>query len=313
MGNGGSESAVEFSAVISCYREEQSLREFHRRLSDTLAALGRSFEIVYVNDGSRDGTLAVLREIYEADANVGVLIDLLRNFGSAAAVAAGCAAARGRHFIFLDSDLQLDPEDLPSLIREFDRSVDLVNGVRQSRRDTLARTIASRLFNRILLWFSGAQLQDPFCTFKVARGELVRGLEPGPYRVMNPVQLAAAAGACADVPVAHHPRPYGHSNWKVSGLVALGLDTILGLARYPFQVFLLLGTVAGALGLALSLFLRYASPWPGWGAMLLIILSGINVGALFLVSEYLVRLHRAQQGPPRYIVRSVWSRPAKMS
>lgn len=311
MAGDEAEYEVEFSAIISCYREERTIREFHRRLSGALAGLGRSFEIVYVNDGSRDGTLSILREIYAEDRGVGVLIDLMRNSGSAAAVAAGCAAARGRHFIFLDSDLQLDPEDLPGLIREFDRPVDLVNGVRHERRDTWGRTMASRAFNATLRWFSGSPLLDPFCTFKVARGALVRGLAPGPHRVMNPVHLAAAARDCANVPVAHHGRPHGHSNWTLAGLLALALHTVLGSARHPFQIIALIGLAAAAaalIGTAAAELVEARTLASAIAWMLGLALLALDLCSLYLLGEYLRRVRRAAQGPPRYIVRASWQR-----
>lgn len=312
-GGHGGDREIEFSAVITCYREEQTIREFHRRLSTTLREIGRPFEIVYVNDGSVDRTLPLLLEIFAEDPCVGAVLDLCRNSGSPAAVAAGCTAARGRNFIFLDSDLQLEPEDLPRLVREFDRPVDLVNGVRRSRRDSWQRAAASKAFNLALRWVSGVRLLDMFCTFKVARGELVRGLAPGPANVMNPVHLAAAARDWADVPVAHHARPHGSSNWRLAGLLALAVDTVLGSVRYPFQIVGLLGFVFAAVALfGAGLFTLVGSPASlgGWGWMLVLFALALNLLALFLIGEYLVRLHRAALGPPRYIVRALWRREA---
>jgi undecaprenyl-phosphate 4-deoxy-4-formamido-L-arabinose transferase len=303
------EYAVEFSAVISCYREERTIREFHRRLRHTLADLGRSFEIVYVNDGSRDGTLSILREIYAEDPSVSTVIDLFDNSGAPAAVAAGCVAARGRHFIFLDSDLQLDPEELPKLVREFDRPVDFVNGVRRERRDRATRATVSRGFNAALRWLSGAQLQDLFCTFKVVRGELVRGLGLGPYRGLYPVQLAIAARDCAEVEVEHHPRPEGSSNWRLAALFGLALDTVLGSTRYPFQVVGWLGLAFAAAGLlAVAVASLFGAGLPSLGWMIVVLALTVNLGAVVLVAEYLVRLHGVLLGSPRYIVRSCWQR-----
>jgi len=222
---------VEFSAVITCYQEADSIREFHGRLRGTLERLGRSFEIVYVNDGSTDATLQVLWEIYASDPGVESLIDLAGNYGPAAAVAAGCVAARGRHFIFLDSDLQLDPEELPLLMGEFDKGVDLVNGVRHRRRDHWLRRNVSRMFNACLRWISGARVADLGCTFKVVRGTLIRSLVTGPQQALNPVHLAATARSCSDVPVSHHPRRYGTSGWSLSMLLTFAAGTIVGLYR----------------------------------------------------------------------------------
>ena len=288
------------------------MREFHARLRRVLGTLGRPFEIVYVNDGSTDGTLDTLLAIYEEDPSVGVVVDLFRNSGSPAAVAAGCVAARGRHFIFIDSDLQLDPEDLPRLVREFDEGVDLVNGVRRERRDSWARRAASKVFNVSLRRMSGARALDLGCTFKVVRGELVRGLAPGPSRVLNPVFLAAAARDCANVPVAHHPRRYGSSGWTLSAFLALTADTVLGLSRLLFQVLSLLNVVvaSGALvGLAARL-LTARVPVVTTRTLAVVVVLGMSAifGVVCVVGEYVLRARRAVDGPPRYIVRSVLRR-----
>jgi undecaprenyl-phosphate 4-deoxy-4-formamido-L-arabinose transferase len=310
------EYPVEFSAVISCYLEQASMREFHARLRHALAGLGRSFEIVYVNDGSTDGTLEVLHAIYEEDPSVGMVIDLFRNSGSAAAVAAGCSAARGRHFIFMDSDLQLDPEDLPRLVEAFDRGVDLVNGYRRGRRDPWLRRAASRIVNFALRRMSGAQVVDLGCTFKVAHGRLIRGLAPGPYRVLNPIHLAAAARDCANVPVAHHPRPYGSSGWTLSAFLVLTMDTLLGLSRHPFQLLSLVNALAASavvLRIVVAMFTsRTVLPAVTNGLLLSVGLLTLATifGVVCLVGEYVLRTHRSVDGPPRYVIRSVWSRPA---
>jgi undecaprenyl-phosphate 4-deoxy-4-formamido-L-arabinose transferase len=311
------ELPIEFSVVITCYFEERSLREFHERLARALDGLGRSFEIVYVNDGSTDGTFPILREIFAEDPRVGVLIDLFKNSGSAAAVAAGCAAARGRHFIFLDSDLQLDPEELPDLVKEFDRGADLVNGVRRQRRDSWPRAAASKLFNATLRRISGSQVLDLGCTFKVAHGELVRSLAPGPRRVLNPVHLAAAARDCANVPVTHHARPYGASGWGFSSLLGLTVDTLLGLSHRPFEILSVINLVVASvvvLRIAAGVFSEGAIFPPITHGLLLnvIVLSlATTVAIVCLVGEYVLRLHRSLEGPPCYIVRSLWSRPTE--
>lgn len=305
---------VEFSAVVTCYREEQSIQEFHRRLRKALDGLGRSFEIIYVNDGSTDATLQMLLAIYAEDPRVGVVIDLFKNSGSAAAVAAGCAAARGRHFIFMDSDLQLDPEDLPRLVAEFDKGADLVNGVRHERQDPWRRKAASRMVNVALRWLSGVQVLDLGCTYKVAQGDLVRGFTPGPYRVLNPVHLAAAARDCANIAVAHHPRRYGSSGWSFAGLVALTADTVLGLSQHPFEILSLINLAVASLivvRLLVSLFTTQVFLLTVTNGLLLnvAVLSLATIVALVcLVGEYVLRMHRSIEGPPRYIIRSQWRR-----
>jgi hypothetical protein len=218
----------------------------------------------------------------------------------------------------MDSDLQLDPEELPLLVREFDQGIDLVNGVRRERRDTWLRAAGSRVFNATLRRISGSQVLDLGCTFKVAHGELVRSLALGPHRVLNPVHLAAAARDCANVPVAHHARRYGSSGWSLTGLLSLTVDTLLGLSHRPFEILSVVNLVVASL-----VVLRIAAGIFTDGAILpggvthglllnVVVLSlAITVAIVCLVGEYVLRVHRSIEGPPRYIIRSIWSRPLR--
>lgn len=277
-------------------------------------ATGRSFEIIYVNDGSPDGTLAVLNEIFDRDTRVGVLLDLMKNSGSAAAVSAGCAAARGQHFIFMDSDLQLDPEDLPKLLAAFDEGADLANGVRAERNDPLLRRAASKVVNFALRKAYGVAAIDLGCTFKVARGELLRGLGFGPRKALNPTHLAAAAGRCANVDVTHHARRFGGSGWGYWRLISLTVDTLLGLSRGPFELLSMANLMLASL-----VFLRLVVALFNSGSLLSEVTHGLLlsialmsltllVGIGCLVGAYVIRIHRSIEGPPLYIVRRSWKR-----
>lgn len=301
----------ELSVVVTCFVEEPTIDEFHARLSRTLDALGRSCEIVFVNDGSTDDTLARLEAIFERDPRVSVLIDLMRNAGQGAAITAGCAHARGRRIVLLDSDLQLDPEDLPRLVAEADRGADVVSGVRVDRQDPLGRRMASWLANIILRRVSRSELRDFGCTFKVLDARLVRAFEPGPFRPLRPPYLVAQARTCADVPVAHHPRRHGRSGWTFARLFEYAMDAVVGLSQRPFQI------LAGiCFATALLFVLRIlVSPFLPRGilpevtnglilnAMVFSLL--IVVGVVCAVGEYVIRNYRALYAEPAYVVRSV--------
>src|SRR5581483_7785681 len=172
-------SRPQLSVIITCYYEEKSIDEFYGRLRKTLEGTRRSFEIVMVNDGSTDGTIARLKAIHARDAGVTV-VDLLRNSGQVCAMAAGVAHATGEDFVFMDSDLQLDPEELPLLLAEFDKDADLVSGARKDRRDPIHRRVFSYFGNLILRRMTRAPFSDFGCTFKVYRGALIRGAQLGP-------------------------------------------------------------------------------------------------------------------------------------
>ena len=138
------DKAPDYSVIITCYYEEQSIEEFHANLSETLENLGRSYEVIFVNDGSTDKTFENLKSIYDKDPNVSVIADLFRNVGQPGAITAGINLAKGTHFVLMDSDLQLDPKDLPSLINEFESGADVISGCRKWPRRQASRSFFQR-------------------------------------------------------------------------------------------------------------------------------------------------------------------------
>jgi undecaprenyl-phosphate 4-deoxy-4-formamido-L-arabinose transferase len=304
----------ELSVVVSCFFEEESIDEFHRRLAATLDATGRSHEIVYVNDGSRDRTLERLHALFEGDPRVEAVVDLYRNSGQAAAVTAGCAHARGRRLVFLDSDLQLDPEDLPRLLALADEGHDVVFGYREARRDALPRRVASWLVNLALRRVAKTEVRDFGCNFRVLDAELVRAFGFGPFKIVRLASLVAAAGSCAETPVRHHPRRYGRSGWSAGQLLSYWIDNALLLSRRPFQLLSLLCFAVGLL-LVLRVLLGLVLPMPVLsevtnGLILnalvfsLLVVVGVSAG----IGEYVIRSFLMLQGSPAYVVRSVRTR-----
>lgn len=303
--------APEFSAIVTCYFEEQSIDEFHERLSGALRASGRSFEIVLVNDGSTDGTLERLHAIFERDEHVAAVVDLVRNSGQAAAVTAGCEQARGEKFVFMDSDLQLDPEELPRFVAESDKGMDVVNGYRTTREDPLHRRFASWLANGLAQWLSRSPVRDLGCTYKIVDGRIVRAFQPGPFKPLHAPSLVAAGGRVAEVPVTHHPRRYGRSGWTLRKLLAFNVHTLVDLSERPFQV---LSLVCFAASLLLALRVVASAVFPGSvlseisnGLILNAVALGllITVGVLAVLGEYVVRSYARLRGSPAYIVRTL--------
>ncbi len=300
---------IEFSVIISCYFEEQTIDEFFGRLQRTMEGLGRTFEIILTNDGSTDATIGKLRQIFVKNDCVTIVNDMMRNFGQAAGITAGIAAASGKHFVFIDSDLQLDPEELPALLTEFDRGADVVSGVRTKRRDPLVRRLVSRVANRIMRKASGTILTDFGCTFKVFDGRLIRAFELGPQRVFNPVEIIALARTCREVPVSHHPRRVGESGWTMRKLLDFNMEHVVNLSTRPFQYVGLAALVLAGLFVArviLGLFapfsiLRVASN--GLVLNVMVILFLIETSILCMIGEFVFRSFRALQGPPKYVLR----------
>lgn len=298
------------TAVVTCYFEERSIDEFYGRLRAALERTGRSFELVMVNDGSTDGTLDKLRAIHARDPGVTV-VDLFKNAGQTCAMAAGVERGRGENFLFIDSDLQLEPEDLPSLLVEFERGFDVVSGARRDRKDPLARRLPSWLANVIMRRMTGAPFTDFGCTFKLYRGALLRAFDLGPRRPMS-LYVLRSAGRVKEVPVTHHPRRYGRSGWTFIKLFRFNLDNTIGASEGLFQQLSLLAGLVALLTLAR---IAYAFVAPG-SVLLQPPTTGLLLNAMLLstagllavvafVGELVVRLHKAEHAGPLYIVREV--------
>lgn len=212
--------------VICCYFEEQSLPEFYGRLKASLEGLGRSYEIVLVNDGSTDGTFQRMRGYFETDTSVRAAIDFFRNSGHAAAITAGLCECSGKNLVLIDSDLQLDPEDLTHLVSTFDQGFDVVSGKRLQRNDALWRRWGSVVHNMLVRHKTGLPFTDFGCTFKIINADLVRAFGYGPFNPVRQVATLCQASRVCEVPVAHHPRKYGRSGWtliKFAGYININL------------------------------------------------------------------------------------------
>jgi glycosyltransferase involved in cell wall biosynthesis len=311
-GDGGS---CELSVIITCYFEERSIEEFYDRLSNTLRSTGRSYEIVFVNDGSTDGTFARLKAIFEKDPNVTTVIDLYRNAGQLGAMTAGIVNARGRNFVFMDSDLQLNPEDLPLLLGEFDKGADIVSGCRKHRKGSPLRTIPSKLANLITRKVSGHDITDFGCTFKIYGGRLIRAFEFGPFKVFQPAYVYAKAGTVREVGVEHKERKYGKSGWTFKKLLSFFMDNFVGMSQRPFQLLSLLCFIATAV-----FFVRIVSAWLVPFSILPEITSGlilnvivfhllVTIAILSAVGEYVIRNFTSLRAYPIYVIKERLQKP----
>jgi len=297
------------SIIITCYFEENSIDEFYNRLSGAARKLGVSYEIVFVNDGSTDKTFERLHSIYDKDPQVTTIVDLFRNTGQLGAMTAGIVHARGSHFAFMDSDLQLNPEELPLLFQEFEKGIDIVSGVRKTRRDHITRRIMSKAANLVMRKVSGHAISDFGCTFKVYDGRLIRAFEFGPLKRFQTAYVYSRAQKTKEVPVTHKPRKYGTSGWTFRSLSSFMMDNVVGMSRRPFQMLSALCFTAAGL-----FFVRTALAWlvplsilpeitPGLIMNVIVIQFVITLGVLAAIGEYVIRNFTAMQAYPAYIVR----------
>ncbi len=305
------EPEVELSILISCYFEEQTVDEFHARLSAVLESLGRSYEIIFVNDGSSDDTFGHLEAIYEKDPKVTAIVDLMKNAGQANAKTPGVMLARGRGVVLIDSDLQLDPEDLPKLVEKWDEGYDLVSGYRAKRHDSLMRRLPSKLANVIMRRASESEIRDFGCTYKIYDARLVNAFEFSPFKPWRPVPVISMAQRIAEVPVAHHKRKYGKSGWTFSKLFSYNMENLVNLSDRPFQMIgfaLLFLSFIGGLRLAAEGFLDIRIlPRVTSGLLLNVVVMGllITVGVLAIVGEFVIRNFLLLQRKPAFAVRTL--------
>ncbi len=303
-----------FSAIITCYFEEKSIIEFHAKLSKALNSLDKSYEIIFVNDGSTDGTFELLKEIFNRDKKVTSVINFFKNSGQGAAITAGINHAKGKHFILMDSDLQLAPEELPLLVNEFEKGCDIVSGYRKDRKDSFFRIVPSVLANYIMRKVSKSDLKDFGCTFKIYHGELIRAFNLGPLKLFNPVYIIEQAQKCREVPVSHFPRKYGKSGWTFNKLTEYNMENFMGMFSKAFQV-IGFWSILIALLLVLRTIVDYfysfkilSKIYNGLLLIAIMLSMFITLKMLCLIGEYVVRIFSVAQKNPKYIIKEILER-----
>ena len=251
---------VELSIVIPALNEREALPELLAEIGRACGSLGVNWEAIVVDDGSIDGTIEVVESLAVERPEVRG-IRLRRNFGKAAALAAGFEHSRGRAIVTIDGDGQDDPADIPALLSELDKGIDLVSGWKRHRQDSFGRRLASRIYNRVTAWLTGVSMHDMNCGFKAYHGECAHSLDPyGELHRYMPVLAAQQGWRVAELPVNHRPRRHGRSRFGTERYMrgALDLLTVVFLGRYqyrPLHLFGGVGIVVTALGLAISAYL----------------------------------------------------------
>ena len=315
-----SADAPDISVFLPVLNEEPNLRPLHEKLDRALAQLGRSAEIIYVDDGSTDGSLAVLREIAAQDSRVRV-IALRRNYGQTPAMAAGIDAARGEVLIPMDADLQNDPADIVRLLEKIDEGYDVVSGWRKNRQDKLfTRKIPSMLANRMISWIGGVPLHDYGCSLKAYRRESLADVHLyGEMHRFIPIYASWSGARVTEIPVEHHARTMGQSKYGLSRTIKVIFDlmTIKFMASYqtkPLYVFGwagLLTLVVSFLCAVFAFLMKYAS-WPHHAdfiqtplpvlTMVMLVL-GIQFFLMGLLAEMQVRTYHESQAKSVYAVK----------
>lgn len=306
------------SITIPIYNEVDNLQLLHDRLLAALEPLGRPFEIILVNDGSKDGSEAKLDELAQRDARVKV-VHFRRNFGQTAAMMAGIHYATGEIIIPMDGDLQNDPADIGKLLAKLEEGYDVVSGWRQDRKDhALRRNLPSRVANWLISRISGVQLHDYGCSLKAYRKDVLKGVKLyGEMHRFIPIYATWEGGRVAEVPVTHHPRIHGESKYGVDRVLKVVLDLMVVqfLARYanrPIYVFggfglasITVSILAGVWAVYLKYFENTSfiqTPLPLLVVMLFVT-GGMSI-LMGLLAEIIMRTYYESQGKAVYLVKS---------
>jgi glycosyltransferase involved in cell wall biosynthesis len=314
-------SEIRYSIVVPLYNEQDNVLPLYSRIVEAMAGVGGTYEIVFVDDGSRDNTFKILSEICAADPGVTV-VRLRKNFGQTAGLKAGFDFARGDVIISMDGDLQHDPAEIPAFIAKIDQGYDIVSGWRLQRRDAwLTRQLPSRTANWLMARLCGLELHDFGTTFKAYRREIIKDLPLyGELHRFIPALASWSGATIAEIPIKNLSRKSGKSNYGLSRTLTVALDLIcvkflLDYSTKPLQLFGswgLLSTGAGGLAALFLLFRKFVSNvdvmtehGPLLFAAVLLIVCGIQLISLGLVGEVLARTYYESQRKPIYSVREV--------
>ncbi len=318
-----SEESVAYSIVVPFYNEQESIPALYVKITEVMDAVGESYEMVFVDDGSRDDTYKVLQEIYEHDPRVN-LVRLRRNFGQTAALKAGFDFARGEIIISMDGDLQHDPAEIPLFLDKMKEGYDIASGWRVERHDPwLTRQLPSRVANRVMAWLSGLDLHDFGTTFKAYRREVLAEIQLyGELHRFIPALASWSGARIAEVPIKNVPRQNGKSNYGLGRTTRVLLDLLsvkflLDYSTKPLQFFGLFGLLGMSAGLGISLVLLFKklllheAIMVQHGPLLLLgialIVSGIQFLSMGLLGEMLARTYYESQNKRIYSVREVKS------
>lgn len=309
---------MDISLVIPVYNEAESLAALHTAIHEALKDIQKTWEIIFVDDGSTDTSLEVLKALAERDpAHVRVVV-LRRNFGQTAAIAAGIDNCTGEIIVLLDADLQNDPADIPMMLKKLNEGYDVVSGWRFNRQDTfITRTLPSRLANGLISWVTGVHLHDYGCTLKVYRREVLTGFRLyGEMHRFIPVYAHSVGAKILEVKVHHHPRKYGHTKYGLERTIKVLLDlfTVKFLVTYAKKpIYLFGGTgillILSSGTLMLYLFIRRALEHisvlgsPLFQLAVMFTILGFQSILMGFIAELLVRTYHEAQGKPTYTVR----------
>jgi undecaprenyl-phosphate 4-deoxy-4-formamido-L-arabinose transferase len=301
------------SVVIPVYNEEASLPTLFARLYPALDLLKISYECVFVNDGSKDRSVALLRQQFGRRPNETRVVLFHANFGQHSAVMAGLAYARGDYVVTLDADLQNPPEEIGKLVGKLDEGYDYVGTIRQQRQDHLWRRVFSRAINKLREWITPVRITDQGCMMRGYARSVVEALnQTREVNTFIPALASLYAMRPVEVPIAHEERHAGQSKYSLYSLIRLNFDLITGFSVVPLQLFSMVGMAVASLSalLVIYLFVRRLIVGPEAEGLftlfgVVFFLIGVALFGIGLLGEYVGRIYAQVRERPRYIVEAV--------
>ena len=310
---------MDISVVVPIMNEEESINELYPRLKDVLGKLGKTYEVIFVDDGSTDQSFKILKSLAGREEKVRV-IRFRTNFGQTAALSAGFKYANGDIIVTIDADLQNDPEDIPKLLEKMNEGYDVVSGWRKKRQDPLfTRRVPSFFANKLISRITGVCLHDYGCTLKAYRKEVIKNIDLyGEMHRFIPALAKWVGASIGEVVVKHSPRKYGRSKYGLSRTIAVILDlvTVRFLMSYstkPIQIFGLLGIISGGIGFFMGVCLVIQRQFFGIALSnrpvlllaVLLMVVGIQFVSMGLLGEMQVRTYHESQNKPIYVVKEI--------
>lgn len=304
------------SVVIPVYNEQESLPLLFSRLMPVMENLGRSYEVVFINDGSRDRSLALLLDCKDRFPGRVVVIDFNGNFGQHMAIMAGFAEARGEMILTMDADLQNPPEEIPRIVAAMEEGHDVVGTVRSGRQDPFFRKFASRIVNRVSNRITGLKLNDYGCMMRGYSRRIITFINQcKETTTFIPALAQKFAMNPVEIPIAHSEREQGESKYGLYRLIRLNFDLMTGFSLIPLQAVTMLGMIVSVLSFFFSVFLLLRRLVVGpevEGVFTLMALNflfmGITLFSVGLVGEYIGRIYQEVRERPRFVIREVWGR-----
>ncbi len=302
------------SVVVPVYNEEGNLVPLMDRLEPALRKTGRKYEIVFVDDGSRDGSLDVLKGLVGRE---GVrVLELTRNYGQHSAIMSGFSVVRGDIVVTIDADLQNPPEDIPALVRTMSEgNYEVVGTVREMRKDSVLRRFPSRIVNAMTRRITGIRMNDWGCMLRAYRREVVdRMVESQEYSTFIPALATLYAKRMTEIPVGHEERHAGASNYNLWKLLNLQFDLLTSFSEFPLRVLMYVGTGMAVLGVAFGVLLAvmrvlYGPAWGAEGIFTLFAVLFFFMGGLFfalgITGQYIGRIYHEVRKRPRYTIRKL--------